>query len=73
MLRFARQEGKRRGGHTWLVLVAGEWPGEEVEKGAAARLVLVARKANHETRERERGEREKEIDFFKEEIDEGGR
>jgi len=28
MLRFAQQEGKRRGGRTWWVLVAGEGPVE---------------------------------------------
>jgi hypothetical protein len=46
--RFARQEGKRRGEHTWWVLVAGG----DVAKGAAAA-----------ERERER-EREREVFFF---------
>jgi hypothetical protein len=53
VLRFARQEGKRRGGHTWWVLAAGEWPGEDVPKGAAARPVVAAR-----------GERERERNRF---------
>jgi len=29
VLRFAQQEGKRRGGHTSWALVAGKWPDED--------------------------------------------
>ena len=32
VLDFAQQEGRRRGGNTWLVLVAGEVPDEELQK-----------------------------------------
>jgi len=65
VLRFARQEGKRRGGHTWWVLAAGEWYGDDVPKGAAARPVVAAR--------REREERGKEIDFFIPKTRRGGK
>jgi len=33
-------EGKRRGGHTWWILVAGKGLGEDVMNGAAARPVV---------------------------------
>ena len=36
-------EGKRRGGHTWWMLVAGKGLGEDVTNGAAARPVVAAR------------------------------
>jgi len=38
--RLAQHEGKRRGGHTWWALVAGE----DEPKGAAARPAVAARK-----------------------------
>jgi hypothetical protein len=52
MLDFAQQEGKRRGGHTWRVLVAGEEPDADLAKGrmgtwgraAALAPVVAARK-----------------------------
>ena len=44
MLRLAQQrKGKRRGGHTWWMLVAGKGLGEDVTDGAAARPVVAAR------------------------------
>ena len=36
-------EGKRRGGHTWWMLVAGKILGEDATNGAAARPVVAAR------------------------------
>ena len=36
-------EGKRRGGHTWRMLVAGKGLGEDGINGAAARPVVAAR------------------------------
>jgi len=35
-------EGKRRGGHTWRMLVAGKGLGEDETNGAAARPVVAA-------------------------------
>jgi hypothetical protein len=57
-LRYAQQEGKRRGGHTLWELVAGGGPGEVVADGAAARPVVAGRKGV--PRERETGGRERE-------------
>jgi len=57
VLRFAKQkgrEGKRRGGHTWWMLVAGKEPGEDVTNGAAACPVVAARKGRPRE-ERQRG------------------
>ena len=49
-------EGKRRGGHTWWMLVAGKGLGEDVTSGAAARPVVAAR----EGRPRQESQREGE-------------
>ena len=39
-----KAEGKRRGGHTWWMLVAGKGLGEDVMNGAAARPIVAARR-----------------------------
>ena len=36
-------EGKRTGGHTWWILVAGKGLGEDLTNGAAARPVVAGR------------------------------
>jgi len=46
-------EGKRRGGHTWWMLVAGKGWGEDVTNGAAARPVVAAGEARESPRPRE--------------------
>jgi len=61
-----KPEGKRRGGHTWWILVAGKGLAEDVKSGAAARPVAAAaaaregrpREAESERREREGRNRE---------------
>jgi hypothetical protein len=46
-------EGKRRGGHTWWMLVAGKGLGEDVTNGAAARPVVAARDQGRKSKEGE--------------------
>jgi len=44
VLDFAQQEGRRRGGNTWLVLVAGEGPDEELQKTRCTAAALANRR-----------------------------
>ena len=72
MLRSSQLEGKRRGRHTWWMLVAGEGPGEDVRRAPQLAQSPPPGKEGQDggSRERERerergagrGEREKEID-----------
>ena len=50
-------EGKRRGGHTWRMLVAGKGLGEDVINGAAAHPVVAAREGRAKEERSERRER----------------
>jgi hypothetical protein len=54
VLTFAQHEGKRRGGSTWWVLVAGE------ETNKSLRTWLRAAAAVHQSSESERGARERQ-------------
>jgi len=49
-------EGKRRGGHTWM-LVPGKGLGEDVRNGAAARPGVASREGRTRRRKSERRER----------------
>jgi len=57
-----KAKGKRRGGHTWKMLVAGKGLGEDVTNGAAARPVAAAREGTRKNRagesQREKGKAE---------------
>ena len=59
VLRLAQQKGKRRGGHTWRMLVAGKGLGEDVTNGAAARQVVAASKGKEEQGRRKSVRRER--------------
>ena len=53
MLGFEQQEGRRRRRHTWWLLVAGEWPDQDL--GAAAAAAAAVARSSPRGRERARG------------------
>jgi hypothetical protein len=56
LVRFVQQDGKRRGGYTWWVLVAGEGAREGAAEDGTARPVVAAERLIEEA-ERERNGR----------------
>jgi hypothetical protein len=57
VLSFAQLEGKRRGGSTWWVLVAGEETGKETGESLSTWLRAAATTAAHQSSESKRGAR----------------
>jgi hypothetical protein len=55
LARFVQQDGKRRGGYTWWVLVAGEGAREGAAEDGTARPVIATERLREETEREKNG------------------